>query len=131
MATRILVVEDNLDSRDLVALLLEHEGYEVVVASDGYQGILAAASEELELIIVDLNMPHIDGVEMIKILRAGQQYRNLPILAITAFGMERAEQAVKAGADRTLAKPLDPDILFAEIKELLGRKNPPESSATH
>ena len=97
---------------------------EVDVAGDGYQGIMTTAYNMPDLIIVDLNMPHIDGVEMIKLLRADQQFLDMPILAVTAYGMERAEQAVKEGADRALAKPFDPDILFAFIEELLKRKKP-------
>jgi two-component system, cell cycle response regulator DivK len=130
MVTKTLVVEDHTETRDALTLWLEQRGYDVVVANDGYEGVLQAAANLPDLIIADLNMPTLDGVEMIRVLRARHEYSHVPILAITAHGMERAEQAIKAGAVRVLAKPLEPDILYVFVKELLNRKNPLHESAT-
>jgi CheY-like chemotaxis protein len=123
MASKILIVEDYAELRDALTLWLEDKGYEVLAANDGQEGIIKAASLP-DLIIADINMPVLDGIEMIKRLRASSEHRHTPILVITGYGMERGEQAIKAGADRALAKPLDPDILMAFVKELLARSNP-------
>ena len=127
MATKILVVEDHAETCDALTIWLEHKGYDVIVADDGLKGILMAASNP-DLIIADLNLPNLDGIEMIKRLRATSEHLHTPILVVTAYDMQRAEQAIKAGADRVLAKPLDPDILTAFIKELLSRTNPLRNS---
>jgi two-component system, chemotaxis family, chemotaxis protein CheY len=124
MATKVLVVEDHAETREALAAWLEDKGYEVLVASDGFEGIIQAAGENPDLIIADLNMPNIGGVEMIKAIRERHKDPNIPILAITAYGMERAEMAIKVGADRALVKPIEPEILTAFVKELLARTNP-------
>src|SRR4051794_9971433 len=100
MATKILLVEDTPETRDILTLLLEIGGYDVVVASDGYDGIKNTLIERPDLIITDLTMPRIDGVAMIRILRSIPDWHHVPILAVTAHGQEEAQKAIHAGADR-------------------------------
>ena len=121
MSTRILVVEDHAETRDIITILLEETGYEVLVANDGYEGIVMAAAERPDLIIADLNLPIVYGAEMIRILRQRPEYHNTPIFAVTALGAEHLQEAKNAGADIAMSKPLDPDMFLASIKTLLNR----------
>lgn len=121
MSTRILVVEDHAETRDIITILLEETGYEVLVANDGYEGIIMAAAERPDLIIADLNLPIVYGAEMIRILRQRPEYHNTLIFAVTALGAEHLQEAKNAGADIAMSKPLDPDMFLASIKTLLNR----------
>jgi CheY-like chemotaxis protein len=132
MASRILVVEDTLETRDIITILLEMKGYDVIVASDGEEGLKKARDEKPDLIVTDITMPKMDGVEMINRLRSTEGCGAVPILAITAYGMETAEKAIKAGANRAIAQPLSVDLLDVCINEMLksveaGRATSPET----
>jgi DNA-binding response OmpR family regulator len=118
---KILIVEDNVDSREMLSLLLRHEGYSVVEASDGKTGLALAIVEVPDLIITDLNMPGLSGAEMIAQLRAKEDFRELPILVISAFGEGFKSTAITAGADRALSKPLQFDVLLDHVSRLLER----------
>ncbi|HEY6331130.1 MAG TPA: response regulator [Blastocatellia bacterium] len=116
----ILVIEDDLEARDAATIWLELEGHTVTVANDGREGLARAFSEIPDLIITDLVMPRLDGVETIKLIRAiPTMPSTLPIIAMTGFQMALAEEAIMAGANRIISKPYDPDILLANIKSLL------------
>lgn len=125
--SKILVVEDHAETRDIVTIFLEQTGYDVLIANDGYEGIIMAAAERPDLIIADINLPILNGLEMIRILRARPEYRSTPILAITALGSEHTEEAIKAGANRVMIKPLEPDIFLVYIRQLLNRKQSEDS----
>jgi two-component system, cell cycle response regulator DivK len=116
---RILVVEDDPETLDMITIMLERRGYSVVVASNGMQGLILAEAEMPDLIITDIRMPQIDGVEMIKRLRARESTKQTPILGITAYEMEYATDAVKTGANRIMAKPFTDDMLVAYVRALL------------
>lgn len=131
MRDQILVVDDQAEARDLMTFLLKRSSYEVLVADNGYQGIIIAAAENPDLIVADINMPFIDGIEMIKILRAEHKDRSVPIIAVTAFGTEAKEQAIRAGADYVLEKPFEPDMLLVVINQFLNRKKSKSNSACH
>ena len=119
MAARILVVEDNLDTRELVHLYLKTEGFDVVTASDGREGLYLARAEQPDLIITDLNMPGVDGITLIKELRTDPEFQDKPIIAFTAFGRTDRDNAIRAGANRALDKPTYMETLIDDIKELL------------
>jgi CheY-like chemotaxis protein len=125
MAKRVLVVEDHLETRDIITRWLELFGYEVIIANDGQEGLESARSEYPDLIVTDIRMPYIDGVEMIKHLRSLPECGNVPILVITAYGMDYAKEAIEAGANRALAKPIDPDLLHPFVRDLLKEKAAP------
>lgn len=123
MSTKVLVVEDDAETRDITTLMLEMSGYEVIVANSGYEGLTQTVKERPELIVADIMMPHLNGVEMIKLLRSLKEFKTVPILAVTAHGMDLAKEAIAAGANRAMAKPLDFDLVLAFIKELTAKKS--------
>lgn len=119
MPQKILVVDDSDDTRDMMARLLEMEAFTVVTAEDGYAGLNIAASERPDLIITDINMPNLNGLEMIKQLRKQPGFECIPIMAITAYGNSVAMEALDAGADRAATKPVQFKSLAVEIREML------------
>jgi CheY-like chemotaxis protein len=131
---KILVVDDSDDTRDMMTRLLEMEAFTVVTAEDGNAGLDVAATERPDLIITDINMPNLNGLEMIKQLRQRPGFESIPIMAITAYGNSVAKEALDAGADRAATKPVQFRSLALEIKELLLRSllqgGPEPQSAT-
>jgi CheY-like chemotaxis protein len=125
---KILVVDDSDDTREMMAKLLELESFTVVTAEDGCAGLDAAASERPDLIITDINMPNLNGIEMIRMLRKQPEFGRVPILAITAYGSSVADEAIEAGADRATTKPIEFETLIDGIKQLLGQSNKNEFS---
>jgi len=125
---KILVVDDSDDTREMMAKLLELESFTVVTAEDGCAGLDAAASERPDLIITDINMPNLNGIEMIRMLRKQPEFGMVPILAITAYGSSVADEAIEAGADRATTKPIEFETLIDGIRQLLGRSNKNEFS---
>src|SRR5262249_42915666 len=123
MAKKILVVEDNLDMRELVHLYLTREGFTVFTASDGREGLYLATAERPDLIITDINMPHINGLELVRQLRAQSEFKNLPILVFTPFGFVERDNAISAGATRAIDKPMDFESLINDVKEMLAGRN--------
>jgi DNA-binding response OmpR family regulator len=123
MATKILLVEDTPETRDILTILLEIQAFDVIVANNRYEGLKSTLVESPDLIITDLTMPKLDGIEMIRILRSIPEWQKVPILAVTAYGMELADKAIQAGANRALAQPVDSDVLLAFVNELLKKKH--------
>ncbi|HSE97512.1 MAG TPA: response regulator [Blastocatellia bacterium] len=121
VSEKILVVDDSDDTREMMAKLLELESFTVITAEDGCAGLDAAASERPDLIITDINMPNLNGIEMIRILRGQPEFGGVPILAITAYGSNVADEAIQAGADRATTKPIEFDTLIDGINQLLRR----------
>lgn len=121
MGKKILLVEDSPDSRDLLQFMLEREGFQVTLADDGVDGIQRATSEPPDLIISDLSMPRVDGVSMIKRLRSLPRVCKVPILALTSHGLEKAMNAIRAGADRALTRPVENRLLISFVYDLLSR----------
>ena len=121
MAKKILVVEDSPDTRELLQVMLESEGFDVALAEDGVEGIQQATKEPPDLIISDLSMPRIDGIRMIKRLRELPKVRRVPILALTSHGIEKAMTAIRAGADRVLTRPVENHLLLSFVYDLLNR----------
>ena len=119
MAKKILVIEDSLESRELIHLHLTTEGYTVVAASNGQEGLYLAGAEHPDLIITDIGMPEMDGFEVVRQLRAQDEFRTVPILVLTAFGRDELDQAIVAGANRALNKPVHFDDLIDDVRELL------------
>ena len=119
MQSKILVVDDSDDTREMMAKLLELESFTVVTAEDGSAGLTLANAEMPDLIITDINMPNMNGIEMIKRLRKLPMFGSVPIMAITAYGNGVAREALEAGADRAATKPVQFNALVIEIRELL------------
>ena len=119
MSWKILVVEDNADSRDLMVMVLQDQGFSIVTGADGRDGFNVAEAERPDLIITDLNMPNLDGIEMIRLLRLDLALSAIPILVLTAYGEPDLANAIKAGADLAFTKPIGFDSLMGYIECLL------------
>jgi CheY-like chemotaxis protein len=117
----ILVIEDYSDSRTLLSALLRAQGYKVVEARDGKEGLRQASRTSPDLILMDLAMPEMDGVEATRQLRQRHTLAHTPIFAISAYATaEVKDDAVAAGCAEVFAKPLDIDKLLGRIKATLG-----------
>jgi len=119
VSSKILIVEDSADAREMLALLFDMEGYNVATAEDGREGLMRASADSPDLIVTDIQMPNIDGTEMIRRLRAQPSCSRVPIIVMTAYGSEIAARAVQSGANRALTKPVDYDLLLETIKDLI------------
>ena len=119
MPETILVVEDTVDTRELLHLYLTKEDFTVIIAADGGEGLYRAKSDHPNLIITDINMPNLSGLDMIKQLREEPELLKIPIIALTAYGKDFSEQAMSAGANDTMQKPFEFDALVALVKSLL------------
>lgn len=124
MAAKVLVVEDTLDTRELLHLYLTTGGFTVVTACDGREGLYMARAEKPDLVVTDLNMPHLDGLSLVRELRAESEFKDLPIIVLTAFGKQDRDEAIRAGANRAVDKPTDLESLIDDINELLNERKP-------
>ncbi len=122
MADKILFIDDDIDTLKLVGLMLERQGYEIAVASDGLSGLSKAASEQPDLILLDVMMPDLDGFEVTRRLRADPSLAHIPIIMFTAKTMVDDKVAgFEAGVDDYLTKPTHPAELTAHVKAVLAR----------
>jgi two-component system, cell cycle response regulator DivK len=120
MAARILVVEDDAASRELLRYLFDTTGYTVLVAADGATGAWMALKEDPDLILCDLQMPLMDGYAVLRQLNHEPGWRRVPVIAVTAFSMEGdREAALKAGFDGYFSKPVTPETIVPEIEAFL------------
>jgi CheY-like chemotaxis protein len=118
--TRILYVEDNEDNVYMLTRRLERAGFEVVVASDGEQGVAMAQAERPDLILMDLSLPVLDGWEATRRLKGAQETRTIPVIALSAHAMPGdREKAIEAGCDDYDSKPINMQSLLAKIRALL------------
>ena len=121
MSATILTVDDAMSIRQMIAFTLKGAGYSVVEAVDGEDGLAKARSHDVRLVLTDQNMPNMDGIGLIKALRAMPQYRSVPILMLTTeSGDAMKAQGRAAGATGWLVKPFDPSKLLEIVKKLLG-----------
>ena len=119
---RVLVVEDNPDNLDLLRLVLERGGYEVLMAATGEEGVAAALAEKPLFILMDIDLPGIDGIEATRRIRASEVGDSVPIVAITSYAMRGdMEKILTAGCNGYFEKPIDPLTILGDIHTLLGR----------
>src|SRR5258708_16410806 len=105
---RVLYIEDNFQNKRLIKKVLQAKGYEVLEAEDGLQGIALAARERPDLILMDINMPGMDGMEATSRLKSSPDLSHIPIIALTANAMRGdRERIMAAGCDDYLQKPVD------------------------
>jgi DNA-binding response OmpR family regulator len=124
MAKKILFIDDDLDTLRLVGAMLQRQGYQIAVASSGEQGLVQAANESPDLVLVDVMMPEMDGYEVTKRLRSDPQTADIPILMFTAkTQLDDKVTGFESGADDYLTKPTHPAELQAHIKALLARSS--------
>lgn len=117
---KILIVEDNEENRDVLSRRLERRGYNVVIAVDGRAGVTMAEDEHPDLILMDLNLPDVDGWEATRLLKAGAQTAMIPVIALTAHAVAGDQQrALQAGCDDYHSKPVEFSRLLEQIEALL------------
>ena len=120
---RILLVEDNEMNRDMLSRRLVRRGFEVLIAVDGQQGVDMAASEKPDLILMDMSLPVIDGWEATRRLKASDETRSIPVIALTAHAMAGdKEKTIEAGCDDYDTKPVDLKRLLGKINTLIGAR---------
>jgi CheY-like chemotaxis protein len=122
MKATVLLVEDDMASLELAAYLLEHQGYRIHRAEDGRQGLDIARrlADQLDLILSDIQMPNMDGYELLRELRGNPAMAGIPVVAITAFSMRGDEQAIlNAGFDGYISKPIDPERFTTQVSQWL------------
>lgn len=120
MGKKILLVEDDLTSRKLMELILSKEGYQVITASNGLEGLRKSRLELPDLLVLDVMLPGLDGFEICYRLRGDQDTAKLPILMLSAKGQESdRNSALQVGANAFLPKPVDRLVLLDKVKELL------------
>jgi len=121
MSKKILAVDDSASIRQMVAFTLKSSGYEVVEAVDGMDGLDKAKAGSFNLVLTDQNMPRMDGLTLIKSLRATAQYKTVPILMLTTESSDAMKgQGKAAGATGWLVKPFDPQKLIEVVKKVIG-----------
>lgn len=119
---RVLVVEDDPSALKLVEYTLQQEGYKVTVASNGLEGLQKAQTEPIDLAILDLMLPGMDGFEICHRLRQDSLTADLPILVLSAKTHESdTAMAIEVGADAYLTKPADPSRIVSEVQRLLSQ----------
>jgi DNA-binding response OmpR family regulator len=118
---RILIVDDEPDLLEMVQISLEMEGYECLVAYDGFRGFERARKEKPDLIILDVMLPGMNGYKVCRLLKFDEQYKHIPIIMLTAEAQEKDRQTgQETGADFYMTKPFAADKLLAKVKEYLG-----------
>jgi len=121
--TKILLVEDNEENRDMLSRRLTRRGYEVVIATDGGQGVAMAQSEIPDLILMDMDLPVLNGWEATLQLKAAPATQAIPIIALTAHAMVGdREKAVEAGCDDYDTKPIEFPRLLEKIEAFLSKE---------
>jgi two-component system cell cycle response regulator DivK len=120
MTKRILVVEDQEDNRQIIRDLLTSAGYELVEAVDGEEGVRLAESERPDLILMDIQLPVLDGHEATRRIKQNPELRHIPIIVVTSYALSGDDQkAMAAGSDGYMAKPFSPRQLLATIRKFL------------
>jgi len=120
----ILVVDDYSDNRTLLSAWLRAKGYKVLEAADGREGVLQANRSNPDLILMDLAMPELDGIEATRQIRQRRRHSHTPIFAISAYATHDVkDDALAAGCTEVFAKPLDLPVLLGRIESSLGHQN--------
>jgi CheY-like chemotaxis protein len=124
MAKKILIVEDTIDVQEMMKWLIESYGYEVITANTGQEAIELTQTEKPDLILMDIRMPVLDGIDATRIIR-GFHGHELPILGVTAFDNRFDHEALEAGCNEILSKPLD----FHNFEKVLLKYLPQERTS--
>ena len=117
---KILIREDNESNRDLLSFLLEHSRFKVITARDGVEGVKTALEEMPDLILMDIQMPHLDGLKATREIRQHNRMKDTPIIAVTSYVMPGdREKIMAAGCNGYIGKPINTDTIVDEIKQYL------------
>jgi two-component system, cell cycle response regulator DivK len=119
----VLIVEDNDDNRYVYATFLRHNGYRVLEAMDGEEGVRLASEALPDLVLMDISVPGMDGWEATRLLKKDSRTAGIPVVALTAHALaEHRELAARVGCDGYVAKPCDPSSLLENVRQLLGTR---------
>ena len=117
---RVLVIEDNKSNQKLFRIILKYEGFEVIETDDGETGISIAKKEIPDIILMDIRLPIMNGIEAFQVLQADPVTQNIPVIAVTSYGMRgEKEKLLAIGFTAYIAKPISKQVLIDTIKEIL------------
>lgn len=120
MTKRILVVEDTEDNRRILRDLLSNAGFDLIEAVDGEEGVRMAARHVPDLVLMDIQLPVVDGYEATRRIKANPKLRHIPVIAVTSYALsDDQKKAIDAGCSSYVAKPYSPRALLAKIREFL------------
>lgn len=118
----VLLVEDNEDNLIVYRTILDHVGYRVIEARDGEEGVARAKADKPDLILMDVSLPKMDGWEATRRIKADEDTRQIPIIAVTAHALDDdREKATQVGCDGYLAKPVAPRRVVEEVEKFIGK----------
>ena len=120
MSKRILVVEDEEDNRRIMRDLLTSVGYEIIEAGTGLEGVTAAETQLPDLILMDIQLPGLDGYEATRRIKNNPTLRHIPIIVVTSYALSGDDiKAFEAGCNAYISKPFSPRVLLAKVREYL------------
>ncbi|MGI8786866.1 MAG: response regulator [Pyrinomonadaceae bacterium] len=119
MSKKILIVEDSEDTRGFMKYLIESYGYEAVEAADGIEALDKFKRFQPDIVLMDISLPNVGGLTVTKAFRELDNSKRVPIIAVTAFGKMYYDEAIEAGCDDLIAKPLDFDVLRYTLEKYL------------
>lgn len=120
VSKRVLIVEDQEDNRAILRDLLSKSGYDLIEATNGEEGVALAQSQRPDLILMDVQLPIIDGYEATRRIKSNAELRSIPVIAVTSYALSGDEaKARAAGCDAYVAKPFSPRLLLAKIRKYL------------
>ncbi|NQU16735.1 MAG: response regulator [Candidatus Saganbacteria bacterium] len=120
MSKRILSIDDNPANRKIIFDLLTNQGYEIIEAVDGREGLKKAKDLKPDLILMDIQLPEMDGFEVLKLVRAGRETKNIPVIILSSYAMPGdAEKGLAAGCNAYLPKPYNLKELLETIRKLI------------
>jgi two-component system, cell cycle response regulator DivK len=118
MKKKVLIVEDNEQNLYLFRFLLEKSDYEVIVANDGVEGVDKATTEKPDLILMDMQLPEMDGYEAVRRIKQHEETRHIPVVAVTSYAMVGdREKILGAGCAGYIEKPIAPETFVAEVEK--------------
>ncbi len=121
MSKRGLVVEDQEDNMQIMDDMLVSAGYQVIKAVTGYEGVAMAESDKPDLILMDVQLPGLDGYEATRRIKDNAALRHIPVIAVTSYALDGEEsKAEEAGCDAYFSKPVSPRALLAEVRKFIG-----------
>ena len=117
---RVLIIEDNENNMELISFILEAADYETIAAMDGLTGVEKAITEQPDFIILDIQLPDIDGLEVLTRIRATEATEKIPVIAMTSYAMAGdRERMLNAGCNGYIEKPIDPERVVSQIEAVL------------
>jgi two-component system cell cycle response regulator DivK len=129
MVKKLLIAEDDPASRELLREILQAQGYQVVEAEDGQAALNKIEEESPDLVLLDIQMPKLDGLGVVRRLRQNPRFTSLPVIAVTSYAMRGdREKALGAGFDAYITKPIDPVGIRETVERLLWLAESPTSS---